>query len=217
MSQQQQHEPTVERRAIDEDMPLEIRAVEGKPSIFGGYAALFNRQSRTMQATVRGEKRTFKEVIAPGAFDGADMSRTEARLDHSKNQVLAVAPNSLRLRTDEKGLYYEFNIDPADPDHQRTVARASRGDIRTSSFAFYIAPGGETWNNEGGTWLRTITKVGLLEDVAPVTGHNAAYADTTSAARSLERRCLEIETAQETERDIELRKAEIKVFLALHP
>jgi HK97 family phage prohead protease len=203
-----------ERRAVD-DMPLEIRAaIEGQPSVIGGYAALFNRESRILQTVVQGEKRNFKEVILPGALDGADMSRTEARLDHNKAIVLAVAPNSLRLKVDERGLHYEFDYDASDPDHQRTLARSNRGDIRTSSFAFYVAPGGDRWENKGTMWMRTISKVRLVEDVAPVTGHNAAYADTTMAARSLERRCMEIESAEQAERDLELRGVELRILLA---
>ena len=37
------------------------------------------------------------------------------------------------------------------------------GNVRGASFAFMVAPDGDTWDRSGGEWLRVLTDVDLLE------------------------------------------------------
>lgn len=169
--------------------PVEYRAEDAKPGKLGGYALKFNRYSQNLGG--------FVEKIAPGALsktlaDGGDVL---ARYQHEDNYLLGrTSAGTLRLSVDDNGLLYE--VDLPDTSYARDLAAlAARGDVRHSSFAFRIAPGGEEWSlTEQGFPLRTITEL-MLADVAPVV--QPAYLDTSSGLRSLaESRNLDFDAVQ---------------------
>ncbi len=157
---------------------LELRGEEGSRHI-EGYGSVFNSRSLDLGG--------FKEVIAPGAFDGViERSDVKALLDHNTERgILARSRNgkgSLSLELDERGLKYAFDA-PHTNLGDEVVEGLKRGDYSQSSFAFTVES--ESWTKEeDGTYLRTINKIGGLYDVSIVA--NPAYEGTSVALRSLD-------------------------------
>ena len=159
----------VEKR-MDEETQTEVET-----GVIEGYAALFNNRT---------DLGYMLEEVAVGAFDDVLNDDVRCLFNHDPNYVLARSKEgkgTLELTVDEKGLKYRYNT----PD--RTFAKDLRnaiasGDVSQSSFAFSVKE--NTWTDMGeGKYLRTITKVGKLMDVSPVT--YPAYSDTSVAKRSL--------------------------------
>ena len=158
---------------------IEIRAKAegGAANMLFGYAAKFDVLSDPIAG--------FREQIAPGAFSDVLEDDVRALFNHDVNHVLGRrGAGTLRIHQDETGLSYEVDL----PDTQAArdlVVSVDRGDVSQSSFAFRVAPNGDTWDeNEDGIIIRTITKLSRLYDVSPVT--YPAYPDATVAKRSLE-------------------------------
>lgn len=159
----------------------EVRSVEGGKTVVYGYAALFNTRSRTL-TTKKGVR--FVEEILPGAFDGTDFSDAVCFFNHEGRDFLASIPN-LRFGTDERGLWYEYDHDPADPVHVSALRRIERRDAKGSSFQFPpLTPDCYTISHAGGEMpLRSIKKFPTVLELGPVI--NPAYRGTTTHARSL--------------------------------
>jgi uncharacterized protein len=168
---------------------VEIRAAddtESRPMV-RGYAAKFNTESENLGSS----DYQFREMILPGAFDDVMNDDVRALFNHESSAILARSKNgegSLRIGTDETGLWYEFEA----PDTQvgrDLVTSLKRGDVDQSSFSFTVSDDGQKWSEQkdgnGPTRImRTISKVSRLFDVSPVT--YPAYPDATVALRSLE-------------------------------
>lgn len=137
-----------------------------------GYALNFSTNSNDLGG--------FIETIAPGALDGVlEKSDILCLLNHNEDRgCLARCKNgkgSLTLTVDKKGLKYEFEA-PNTALGNELLESLKRGDITSSSFAFYV--GDEKWEKlTDGRYLRTITKFKELFDVSPV--YRPAY-DSTS-------------------------------------
>jgi HK97 family phage prohead protease len=155
----------IERRLLT----TELRASKsGSKTKLSGYAAVFNSDSEDLGG--------FTEQIAPGAFrDVLASASLDCRclLNHDPNMLLGRTPNTLRLRQDSHGLFYECDIPDTNAGRDVLVS-AERGDISQSSFGFTVAD--EQWfdlsGNKTDKWSgsrRLITKVGSLFDVSPVT------------------------------------------------
>ena len=161
----------IEKRAFNAE--IEVRA-EGETPTISGYASVFNKRSENLGG--------FREVIAPGAFDGVLNDDVRALFNHDANFLLArTASGTLRLSVDEEGLRYEFEP-PNTTAGRDLVESMKRGDITQSSFAFTVAS--DSWEERDGGMLRTINKVERLYDVSPVT--YPAYPDASVGLRSLE-------------------------------
>jgi HK97 family phage prohead protease len=164
----------IERRYTSGDTgKAELRADNGAKRI-GGYAAVFNRQSRNLGG--------FVEVVDPIAFNqsrGDGWPEVIARYNHDDNQLLGTtAAGTLRMSLDAYGLSYDV-LPPAAMGH--VVELVERGDVRKSSFAFRTVA--DDWaTTEQGYPLRRLTGVQLV-DVAPV--NTPAYPDSTAGLRSL--------------------------------
>ena len=137
-----------------------------KPMTLEGYAALYDEE------TVVGGQR---ERIERGAFDGRLEDDVRLLFNHDNNMPFARTTNgTLKLTTDERGLYYKANI--IDTQAGRDLyAMVQRGDVTQSSFAFSIS---ERSFDDG---VMVIEKVGQLYDVSPVT--YPAYEATSVVAR----------------------------------
>lgn len=174
-----------EYRNLDE--PLEIRENPDKDGwTIRGYAAMFNTLSQDLGG--------FIERIAPGAFartlkNKARSTRSDIRalFNHDTKSVLGRTSNeTLRLGEDERGLWYEVDLNPEDPEHRSVYAKVKRGDISQSSFGFRVV--GDDWDkaDEGGLPTRTLTEIDLYE-VSPVAfpAYLEASVGVAAAARSL--------------------------------
>lgn len=159
-----------------------------------GYAAKFGTVSEPLMS--RDAKYKFRETIAVGAFDEANMEDVRALFNHDNNIVLARSRNgagTLMLGIDEIGLWYEFEA-PNTTHGNDLLESVKRGDIDQSSFAFSLDEDGAEWMESGDyeedsdvVYMRTIKKIKRIYDVSPVT--EPAYSDTSVAVRSLETFC----------------------------
>ncbi len=134
------------RAEKSEDEKMEIK----------GYAAVFNSP----------ETYGYTEVIAPTAFDEADMSDVVLRYNHNDSfMVLARTRNkSLQLDVDNKGLFMNATLQDDITEH-RDIFNAIKSElIDKQSFAFTVDE--DTYDYDTDT--RTITKIGKLFDVSVV-------------------------------------------------
>jgi HK97 family phage prohead protease len=190
-------QPDIEKRYTE--AKLEIRAAEegSKSRMIEGYALVFNSESRDLGG--------FTEIIMPEALKGADLSEVVARTHHDNNFLLArTQSKTLKLSVDERGLKYSFEA-PNTTAGNDLLELVARGDIYESSFAFTIdrKNGGETWEDrgDGKPYLRTITAMDKIYDVAPVV--TAAYPATDVAKRSMDDFKKSLEKAPEPEPEID--------------
>ncbi len=139
-------------------LDLQFRAEDtddGKMEI-KGYAAVFNSP----------ETYGYTEILAPTAFDGADMSDVVLRYNHNDSfMVLARTRNkSLNLEVDGRGLYMKANLQDDITEHRDIFNAIKSQLIDKQSFAFTV----EEDNYDYDTDTRTITKIGKLFDVSVV-------------------------------------------------
>jgi HK97 family phage prohead protease len=127
-------------------VPLELReGDEPNKRLLRSYASLFDEPYGVRTAGYR-----FEEVVRPGAFKRTlGMSPDVVfRTEHGGPPLAATWSNDLRLGEDEKGLWYEVDLDTKDPDVQSLIAKVERGVYRESSFAFRVPRDGDRWNDE---------------------------------------------------------------------
>lgn len=191
----------IERRFTAGDTgKAELRAVEGGQATIGGYASVFNRNSKNLGG--------FIEVVDPIAFNqsrGDGWPDVIARYNHDDNQLLGTtAAGTLRMGLDAYGLSYDVTP-PKAMGHVTELVQ--RGDVRKSSFAFRTIDDDWTMTDQGYP-LRRLTGVQLV-DVAPV--NTPAYADTSAGLRSLaDKFGAELEEVRSMAQADELRKFFVK-------
>ena len=213
----------IERRslAIDEvESAVPLLAVESRSEDGAerewvvGYAAKFGVLSLDLG--------DFVERIDPGAFGIVAERRgrrrpleTRALWNHDPNFPLARYPGTLRMTVDEVGLRYEFPV--PDTTYGRDIASNIRaGIVKGSSFSFTVPSGGETWSQEDGRSVRTITAIDSLLDVGPVTFPAYPDADVKVAQRSYDAFRQERNRNDEARKFIESRAAYYRDFLRKH-
>jgi HK97 family phage prohead protease len=135
-----------------------------------GYAAVFNDPSLPLP---------FRESIAPGAFRKTLSETPDVRLliNHEGLPLARTKNNTLILREDEKGLYFEAEL--ANTQEARDIyTLVERGDVDQMSFAFRVIR--QKWSDDRST--RVLTEVSLADgDVSMVT--YPAYPTTSVMAR----------------------------------
>ena len=182
--EEQKHENMnqIERRYLTPDTKtIEIRYHEDdEEHRVEGYAAVFNSPT-----TIQGRTSAFQEQIARSAFEGRLEDPVVALFNHDQLRPLSKVGAGLELSVDDYGLRYSFPI-PNTTTGRDLVELMERGIVREASFAFTIAPGGESWTRNEGDEMetRTISKVGRLIDVSVVT--LGAYSDASAALRQFE-------------------------------
>ncbi len=155
-------------KAIIEKREFRMESAEYEGQTIRGYAAVYNSDSEWMGG--------FYEQIAKGAFDDVMDNDTRAYFNHDENLLLGrVSSGTLRLSSDERGLYYEVDL-PNTSYAKDLVELMKRGDVNQSSFAFLIES--DRWEERDGKTYRIIEKVSRLLDVSPVA--QPAYPDATS-------------------------------------
>ncbi|MBR0027288.1 MAG: HK97 family phage prohead protease [Clostridia bacterium] len=128
----------------------------------------------------------YKEVIARGAFDEADLSDVIFNYNHSGKVVARLRNNTLKLSINDSGLDIEANLSGT-AEGRALHEEIKGGYIDKMSFSFSVAEA--AYNVE--THTRTITKIKKLYDVSAV--DIPAYDETSIAAR----RSLEEEHSKE--------------------
>lgn len=138
------------------DLQFRAENTEDEKMEIKGYAAVFDSP----------ETYSYTEVIAPTAFDDADMSDVVLRYNHEDTfMVLARTRNkSLNLNVDEKGLYMNATLQDDIQQHKDIFNAIKSGLIDKQSFAFSV----EEDNYDYDTDTRTITKIGKVFDVSVV-------------------------------------------------
>ena len=196
-------------------LDLQFRAEDtddGKMEI-KGYAAVFNSP----------ETYGYTEVIAPTAFDGADMSDVVLRYNHNDSfMVLARTRNkSLKLEVDEKGLFMDATLQDDITEHRNIFNAVKSELIDKQSFAFTVDEDEYDYDTD----TRTITRIGKLFDVSVVDQPFYNATDVSVArdinnseflARREEIRKEHEEKEKETARLEELRKAKESVLAKLN-
>lgn len=193
-----QKENKKEIRSLPDEL-AEVRIVGDSRSV-GGYGIVFNRKSQDLGG--------FKEVIKPEAIEGViEKSDILCLLNHNRERgVLARSlkgKGTLNIDVDEKGVRYAFDA-PKFGLGDEVLEGVKRGDIKGSSFAFWVAEGGDAWDEQpDGSYLRTITRFEQLFDMSPV--YTGAYKDASVALRSLEEVKARAEEGRDEEPQVEVK------------
>lgn len=127
-----------------------------------GYAAVFDSP----------ENYGYTEVIAPTAFDEADLSDVVLRYNHSEDFLILarVRNKSLKLEVDKdnkygnRGLYMEAELQNDITIHKDVYNAVKSGLIDKESFAFYVLEDEYDYDTD----TRTITKIGKVFDTSLV-------------------------------------------------
>jgi HK97 family phage prohead protease len=187
---------------------VELRAAkDGKgPGQISGYAATFEQMSCDMGG--------WYEKLAKGAFDHVLQDDCRCLRNHNDESILGrISAGTLEWIQDEYGLWFTCDL----PDTQAgrdTAESVRRRDIQGCSFQFSIAEGGEEWDFAGPTAVRTITRVGKMYDVGPVTF--PAYESTRVDMRSFNvaRAARDVARAEKVRQSISRAKARLRLAAA---
>jgi HK97 family phage prohead protease len=164
-----------ERRFLESDVKLETREANQPPRIVG-YAAVFGKKSHNFG--------DFVEVIDAHAFDDCLASDPDivGLFNHDDDMVLGrTSSGTMKVYADGTGLKYEIDP-PATSYANDLMVSMSRGDIRSSSFAFYAQKEKWTIDPQTNENVRTLLKARVV-DCSVVT--NGAYPDASSQLRCM--------------------------------
>lgn len=131
-----------------------------------GYSLKFNTPSKNLGDAGA----PFIEVIAPNALDGVDFSNVFLLNDHDYSEPLAsVKAGTLKLDVDNVGLHFVATL-PDTTLAKDTIENVKSGNTTDTSFAFIVAPDGDTFStDENGTTVRTIKKIASLLEISVCT------------------------------------------------
>lgn len=169
-----------------------------------GYAVVFNSRSHDLGG--------FTEIIDPTALDGVlERSDVVLLMNHDNSRGILgrskCGKGSLKLNVDERGLHFETKA-PKTALGDEALEMIERGDANQCSFAFTVEA--ESWEKEGNSYLRTITKFDRIWDCSILTCE-PAYPATECSCRSFEefkaKEAEELRLAQE-QKEKEQREAE---------
>lgn len=132
----------------------------------------------------------FREIIEPGALDGANLKDVPLLVNHNDRMIPVArsrnnnANSTMRLIVTEKGLDFEADIDTERNTTSRELDSAvERGDLDGMSFRFTVSD--EEWENlETDYPTRHIRKFDTIAEISAVTW--PAYEATSIYARSKE-------------------------------
>jgi HK97 family phage prohead protease len=157
----------------------EVR-VEENGNTITGHAAVYGQMTRIGD--------WFYEIIAPGAFDRADLSDVAFYLNHNIDALPMARsrksiPNStMKVTPDVKGLGINTSLDiENNTDSRALISAVNRQDVSGMSFSFLV--GDEDWQGlDTEMPTRTIKTVAKVIEVSAVT--YPAYEGTDIDARS---------------------------------
>ncbi|MDA3781203.1 MAG: HK97 family phage prohead protease [Bacteroidales bacterium] len=188
------------RTRIAED--VEFRFDEEKDVMnVEGYALKFNKQT-----LIGSEENGFREQIAIGSLENADMRKVPLKYNHNSGYLaLASTKNgSLELEVDDVGLRFKAKLLDISA-HKDVYEMIRSGLLSECSFAFTTdLEDGTEWDFDVKPPVRTIKKISRLFDVSIV--DLGAYPDTELYARSFD----ELENHRETVEAERAKKESIK-------
>lgn len=160
---------TVELRELDQSQ------ADAKKPCLCGYAAKYN----TITVLYSGSNYEYREVIMPGFFDDVLTDDVRCLFNHSSHRITGrTTANTLALRSDETGLYFENEPDTEISYVSDLLRSVKRKEVTQCSFAFTTKE--QKWEElqQGERWIYTryLIKAKKLYDVGPVTF--PAYEDT---------------------------------------
>lgn len=179
MSRKHESEP-VERRAI------EMRAEETDAGKAVSFTPVVFNQETVIKDWWSGDE--YREMIAPTALDGCDMSDVLFCVNHEYERVpLARSKNgkgSLKLEVTPTGLEASTVLDvDGNPEAATLYSAVRRGDITGCSFMFRV--GADHWIDlDSNEPLRIIDGISIIHEVSAV--NDPAYPQTSITARSKE-------------------------------
>ena len=154
------------------DSKLEIRDANKKAGFIGqiaGYAIVFNKPSVP--------NAPFIEYIAPTALDNVDLSDVLALYNHDYANVLGrVEAGTLKLSIDEVGLHFVLDMPDTTVGHD-VYNNIKAGNLKGMSFGFYVADGGDSWQQGADSPIRIINQLQTLSEISVVS--RPAYDDTS--------------------------------------
>lgn len=185
---------------------LRNESTEEHPRRVTGVAVVFD----TPTVLFKDGDTEYKEIIARGALDGADMSDTPFRYNHAGAVLARVRGNSMVLDVQDDGLH--ITADLLDTTQARDCYELIRsGAVDKMSFAFTVKEDSYDYK----THTRTIKAIEKLYDVSAV--DYPAYDATSIAARSyFDDKEAEFKKLEEEQRAIaELTEAKAKLIKLL--
>jgi HK97 family phage prohead protease len=113
--------------------PLELREESDGSMLLRSYASLFNTPYTVGSGSYR-----YEETVLPKAFKRTLGNDPDVvfRTEHGSMPLGRTSSGTLRLGEDERGLWYEVDLNPSDPDVAALVPKIQRRDLTESSFAF---------------------------------------------------------------------------------
>lgn len=141
---------TMERRFVAITTDFEFRATEDNKLHFEGFPSLFNVKYEMYGGP---EKGGWNEHVNPAAFKRTLAAKPDVVLNMNHGQagtglpIARTTSGTLSLRTTDKGLFAESDLDLRDPDVQALQVKQERGDLTQMSFAFRTIA--DLWSDEG--------------------------------------------------------------------
>ena len=150
----------------------QIRSEGDEEQRVAGLGVVFNEWSEIFPG--------FQERILPGSIEPAGV--VKSYFNHDPSQVLSTLESNPPLEIVESadGLSYNSPIPPTSYGKDLSI-NLQRGNVKGSSFAFFVPEGGDRMWEENGTIYREVKKL-LLYELGPVT--DPAYIKTTAQVRS---------------------------------
>lgn len=145
---------TFRTRSFPAELKIRESTTEENPKI-EGYFAVFG--------DIYDMGHGLTESIDRGAFDDTLDGDIRALINHDTTLVLGrTSANTLKLRTDDHGLWGSIDVNPNDTDAMNMYARVKRGDVDQCSFGFEILDEATEYRENGDIhW--TLNKVKLYE------------------------------------------------------
>ena len=116
-----------------------------------------------------------REVIDPGALDGADLGDLIATREHDRSKLLGRHPTTLEVESRDDGLHWAVEL-PTSPVGEDVRVAVERGDLRASSWRQVVAR--DYWKGD----VRHVAEIGALLDVTVTAA--PAYAAAAAELRS---------------------------------
>lgn len=146
---------------------------EDEKLVIEGYFIKFNEETNLFEDV-------YEEVDSSSVANSLQRNDIRALFNHDTSLVLGRTENStLKLRTDEVGLWGEIEVNKEDPGAMGAYARIKRGDVAGCSFGFY--PLKEDMENRSDGGKKFIIREMDLFEVSPCVF--PAYPQTEISAR----------------------------------